>query len=98
LRLINQDRRVGAVWQREGGPRLIRHLLHGPAQSGLIVPSAVRGCDVPRLLERFIPALLQRGGERLRADIIRYGNFARIWPGATLTRLDEAALAMGDGA
>jgi hypothetical protein len=86
---------VGAVWQRRGGPLLVRRLLHGPAPEETLLPRAIEGCDVAELLGRFIPMLDRFGGPRLRADIARFGGFAMLWPGGDLARLDAAALEFG---
>jgi len=97
LRLVNKNRRVGAVWRRHGGPLLVRRLLHGPAPALILLPPTIEGCDVADLLARFIPMLGRFGGSRLKADINRFRDFVMLWPGADLARLDEAALKLGAG-
>ena len=91
LRLVNHNRRVGAVWRREGGPVLVRHLLFHRGQTSLL-PAVVDGCDVRTLIRRFLPILERFGGAKLRRDIRRYASFAESWPGADVLRLDERAL------
>jgi subtilisin family serine protease len=91
LRLINRNRRVGAVWRRCGGPLLVRRLLYGPPPSEVLLPRVVGGCDMAELLARFIPMLDRFGGPRLKADIARFRDFAQAWPGANLAQLDQAA-------
>lgn len=92
LRLINTNTRVAAVWHHGGGPELVRLLLHGPAAHSALLPASVDGREVAGLIERFLPVLDRFGGPRLRADIARYGGFARLWPGADPDLLDAAAL------
>ncbi len=92
LRLVNGNRRVGAVWRRNGGPRLVRRLLYGPPPQQTLLPRAVEGCDVATLLSRFIPMLNRFGGPRLKTDIVRFRTFAALWAGGDLERLDEEAL------
>jgi hypothetical protein len=92
LRLLNHNRRVAAVWRRRGGPRLVRRLLHGPPPHETLLPRAIEGCDVADLLARLLPILDRFGGPRLKADIVRFRDFAMLWPGGDLARLDAAAL------
>jgi subtilisin family serine protease len=98
LRLVNKNRRVGAVWCGCGGPVLVRRLLHGPQPKAILLPPTIEGCDVAKLLARFIPMLDRFGGSRLKMDISRFRDFVMLWPGADLARLDEAALKLGAAA
>lgn len=95
LWLVNNDRRVLVTWRRNGGHLLVRRLLYGPPPSDVLIPAQVDGYDVGSLLERITAALDRAGGSRLRRDLTRFGGFARMWPGATLAELDEAALGTG---
>jgi hypothetical protein len=61
----------------------------------VVIPEAVEGCDVRTLLRNLLPVLAPRGQARLRADLDRYASFIRLWPGADLQRLDDAALRLG---
>jgi subtilisin family serine protease len=97
LRLVNTNRRVLIVWRRLGGPQLVRGLLHGPTPNDMLLPKEVDGLDVAELLTGFLAVLDRFAGDRLRADIARFTDFVRLWPGATLDRLDQAALAYGAG-
>jgi hypothetical protein len=97
LWLVNNNRRVGAVWRRQGGHLLVRHLLHGPQPDGALLPAAVEGCDARALLERLLPLLDRFGGPRLRHDIARFGAFVHTWPDANLERLDDEALSLAAG-
>lgn len=89
LRLVNQNRRVGAVWKRHGGPKLVRHLLDGIAPETPL-PRRIEGCDVQLLIAKFLPVLERYGGAHIRSDIGRYGPFAMAWPGAPVKLLDTA--------
>ncbi len=95
LRLINQNYRVGAIWKRNGGPVLVRHLLYTHQTHQTLLPEVVDGCDVGALLQRLLLILDRFGGERLRSDITRYREFVQRWPGADLAGLDAAALQLG---
>ncbi|HEX2730992.1 MAG TPA: S8 family serine peptidase [Polyangiaceae bacterium] len=92
LRLINKNHKVGAVWRRNGGPLLVRHLLYATRSELTLLPAAVPGCDVRALIPRFLPILRRFGSVRLKADIERFAEFAKIWPGAAVAVLDEHAL------
>ena len=92
LRLIRRNKRVGAVWKRNGGPVVVRHLLHATREPTTILPERVKGHDVRSLIPRFLPILSRFGSARLKADIERFGAFVELWPGADLVALDEQAL------
>lgn len=92
LRLINRNNKVGAVWRKNGGPLLVRHLLYGIEPQVTILPAKVPGCDVRALIPRFLPILTRFASARLKADIERFGAFAASWPGAPVQLLDEQAL------
>jgi len=91
LRLVNQNRRVGAVWRREGGPQLARHLLFGHQAASTLLPSSVDGHEAARLFDRFLPVLDRYGSPKLKDDIERYAHFVQAWPGASVELLDEWA-------
>jgi subtilisin family serine protease len=95
LRLVNENRRVLVVWRRLGGPQLVRRLLHGPAPNDTLLPRTIDGLDVAELLAGFLAVLDRFAGPRLRADLARFADFVRLWPGASLDTLDQAALAYG---
>jgi subtilisin family serine protease len=95
LRLVNENRRVTVAWRRLGGPALVRYLLHGPPPGDPLLPRRIDGCDVAELLGGFVTVLDQFGGPRLRADVVRYADFVKAWPGGSLARLDQVALALG---
>ena len=93
LRLVNGNRRVGAVWRRGGGPLLVRHLLYShAAPQPVLLPRHIEGCDIAALLERFLAILNRFGSARLKTDIARFGGFIKLCPGADLETLDHAAL------
>ncbi|MCS7477948.1 S8 family serine peptidase [Umezawaea endophytica] len=95
LRLVNTNRRVLVVWRRLGGPQVVRRLLHGPTPNDALLPEAVDGLDLAELVSGFLAVLDRFAGPRLQADLTRFADFAKLWPGASLDRLDEAALAHG---
>ena len=93
LRLVNGNRRVGAVWRRRGGPLLVRHLIYShAAPQPVLLPRRIEGCDVIVLLDRFLAVLNRFGSAHLKADIARFAGFIHTCPGADLEILDKAAL------
>jgi hypothetical protein len=97
LRLVNRNRRVGAVWRRNGGPLLARHLLFGHQAQLTVLPQAVVGCDVGNLVRCLLPVLRRFGGVKLKLDIERYASFVQAWPGGDLHLLDQRALELEGG-
>lgn len=96
LRLINHNVRVGAVWQRHGGPALVRHLLYGHQTTPTLLPVQVEGRDVANLIARLLPILDRFGGAQLKGDIADYRAFVAHWTDADLAGLDHEALRLGD--
>lgn len=91
-RLIDTNRRVAAVWQRGGGPALVRGFVFAGAPPDPPVPSAAGAELMARL-----PSLLMRyGGAALRADIVRHARLIATLPGASWDDLD--ALVINGGA
>jgi len=95
LHLINHNARVGAVWRRNGGPLLVRHLLYSHRAPETLLPATVNDRDMCNLIGRFLPILDRFGGARLKADIVRYRGFVESWPGGDLGGLDQQAMRLG---
>jgi hypothetical protein len=87
--LVNENRRVAAVWRGQGGPVLMRHLLEAPIEAEPIIPAEIGGVSVGALLTKLLAILQRHGGERLRADVARYREFVVSTPGARLSDLDQ---------
>jgi hypothetical protein len=87
-RLIDTNRRVGAVWQRHGGPALVRRLVFADSLPDPPIPAELATAASRDLLANLLKLLMRFGGEALRADIVRYGPFAQSVPGATWDELD----------
>ncbi len=96
LRLINHNARVGAVWRRQGGPFLVRHLLLGRPPQDTLLPARVEGCDVASLIQRFIPIVDRFSDGKLKRDIERYRDFVGAWPAVGLGELDAEALRLAE--
>lgn len=92
LRLVNNNSKVAAVWQHQGGPLLVRHLLVSHSTNLIVIPAVVDGHDVNFLLQRFLWILKRFGNSNLRLDIERYNSFVQSWPGGDLQLLDQRSL------
>jgi subtilisin family serine protease len=88
-RLIDSNRRVAAVWQRHGGPGLVRSLVFAPEPQDPPVPSALAAAAPRELIEKLLTILLRFGGPSLRDDIMRHGKLLQAMPGASWDELDR---------
>jgi len=71
LRLINENRRVAAVWHRSGASALVGLLARMVGQPEVALPETLHGHPVRRTLEQMREVLLRFGSPRLRADLER---------------------------
>jgi hypothetical protein len=83
--LIRGNRRVGAVWQRIGGPLLIQHLLRRVFDPARPLPDELRGVPVASGIARLFTVLRRYGSSNLQRDIERYGSLMLALEGQTLT-------------
>jgi hypothetical protein len=88
-RLINSNRRVAAVWQRHGGPSLIRSLVFAPQPQDPPVPAALATGAPRELVQKLLGILLRFGGPSLRDDIQRHGSLLQAMSGASWDKLDR---------
>ncbi len=73
VRLVNHNRRVGAVWRRNGGPELVQTALT-MAQSGeKQVPRQINGRPIAECLRKMQEIFARYGSAQLAADLRRYG-------------------------
>lgn len=87
-RLINTQKKVGAVWQRHGGPALIRTIVFGERDIDPPIPEKLGKKRMDVLIERLLPVLHRFGGPELTADLKRYDKLARNLPGKRVGDLD----------
>lgn len=87
-RLIDTNRRVAAVWQRHGGPALVRDIVFAAHPPDRPVPAAFANSESRTLVARFLQMLLRFGGDELRADIVRHASLMQALPGASWDELD----------
>jgi hypothetical protein len=85
--LIRGNRRVGAVWQRIGGPLLIRHLLRRVFEPARPLPDELGGVPVASGIARFFGVLRRYGSASLQRDIEHYGPLMLALEGQTLNQV-----------
>jgi hypothetical protein len=66
--LINKNRRVAVVWQRNQGPEFMRAAIRGVPHD-VVVPKEVNGVSLEVLLLRMADALQRHGSPELRRAI-----------------------------
>lgn len=91
-RLIDTNRRVGAVWQRHGGPMLVRHIVLSREQPDPPLPEWIGDKPTAVLIEKLIAILARYGGTDLKADTERYRDFVRRLPGLQIAEIDAVAV------
>jgi subtilisin family serine protease len=85
--LIRSNRRVGAVWQRIGGPLLVRHLLLGVFEPDRPLPENLAGIPLSSGIRRLFAALRKYGSPELKRDLDRFGPLMLALEGRTLNAL-----------
>ena len=93
-RLIDTNRRVAAVWQRHGGPALVRGIFFAQQLPDPPIPAGLAGGEPGALVPSLLRVLLRFGGEALRADIARHAPLMLALPGS---RWDELDALIGGG-
>jgi hypothetical protein len=69
LRLVNENRRVGARWQRNRGPTLLNELLRASREQARRLPEAIDGIPVHEMVQGITGVLARFGSDQLRADM-----------------------------
>lgn len=86
--LIDTNRRVAAVWQRHGGPALVRGIAFADYPPDPPIPANGVETQPIALMTRLLKMLARYGGETLRADVARYAPLIYALPGASWDELD----------
>jgi hypothetical protein len=73
LDLVNTNRRVGAVWQRNGGSQLVQGLLRMLQFRDQRLPSEINERPLPECLRKIQEILMRYGSAALAADLSEYG-------------------------
>jgi hypothetical protein len=77
------------VWQRHGGPALVRGIAFADYPPDPPIPAALDSGEPRALVSRLLRVLLRFGGETLRADIVRHASLVQALPGASWDQLDD---------
>jgi hypothetical protein len=72
--LVTTNRRVGAVWKRNGGAEIVQSLReHAEAGDDELLPDTIAGKPRAHCLARIAQALMRFGSPALVADLRKYG-------------------------
>lgn len=71
--LVNTNRRVAAVWHRNGGPQILQALLRIAQIPGQRIPSEIDGKPLAACLKRIQSVLTRYGSEALSSDLREFG-------------------------
>lgn len=88
-RLIDTNRRVAAVWQRYGGPALVRGIALADRPPDPPIPASLAAAQPLALMTRLLNVLVRYGSENLCADIARHASLVQALPGARWNELDD---------
>ena len=72
--LIDTNRRVAAVWHRQGGPGMIQTVLDAVRSRTLAIPDSIRGRSWGERVAGILAIFERYGSARLREDIVRFGR------------------------
>lgn len=79
LHLVNHNRRVAVVWQRNQGPAFIHSALAGRAPHEVVIPKEMNGVPLEMLLLRMGDVLQRHGSLELRRAIAERAVQALHW-------------------
>jgi hypothetical protein len=82
-RLISTNRRVAAVWHRNGGPRLLQRVLDLVSRPGATVPAEIGGRPLADGLARIASVLERYASPAFAADLRRNGALLAALAGLT---------------
>jgi hypothetical protein len=85
--LIRSNRRVGAVWQRVGGPSLVRQLMQRVFDPDRPLPNTIKDVSLAKAVGRFLDVLRRYGSPDLCRDIERFGGMMTALEGRSLNGL-----------
>jgi subtilisin family serine protease len=79
--LVNENKRVAAVWQRNKGPLLTHHVIRAAMLPEAPLPDTLEGLAVATLLDNIAAALMEHGGQDLREALRQALPLAEKLPG-----------------
>ena len=71
--LLNTNRRVAAVWHRNGGPQILQALLRVAQIPGQRIPSEIDGKPLAACLKKIQSVLTRYGSGALSTDLREFG-------------------------
>jgi hypothetical protein len=94
LDLVNGNRRVATIWQRNGGPQIISAVVEMARSSDARLPEVINGEPFENRLNSIAQCLSRYGSEALSTDLARYGPRLALLGGVSypqlLSRLQQA--------
>jgi hypothetical protein len=81
--MINKNRRVAAVWARNGGPQILQGLIDSMQSPEQAIPSHVNGRPLPQCLAGIQQILIRHGSPALAADLREHGPTLTQFAGLT---------------
>jgi hypothetical protein len=87
VRIVNEERRVAAVWHRMEGPHLLRTAVGWQGDARPPIPARLAGRPVTQGLARLLRLLERYASPPLLHDLLAYRDFALALPGASLASL-----------
>jgi hypothetical protein len=71
--LVNRNRRVAAVWARNGGPQIVQGMIGVLQSPNHLIPAQIDGRPLPECLTRIQQAFMRYGSLELSSDLHKYG-------------------------
>ena len=82
-KLVNNNRRVGTAWRRNGGPQILQNVLQVIQSPNHALPAQIDGKPLAQCLDGLQSAFERYGSQQLVADIAAYGPPLRALAGLT---------------
>lgn len=85
--LIDTNRRVAVVWQRNGGPLLFQLVLNAVQHPDAAIPRDLNGRPLDACFTNILRVLDEHGSASLRSDIAKFGHAWTLLPGVSFNEL-----------
>ena len=85
--IIQNQRRVATVWQRQNGSALLRMVARAPLEPNLPLPTEVDGLPVREGLRAFLEQIERYASDELKRDLSRHRSLLLSLPGHSYTEV-----------
>jgi hypothetical protein len=96
VELVNSNRRVATVWQRNGGPQILQAALGALQRRDQVLPQEVNGKPLLDCLEEIKRILLRYASPSLAADLTQFAPRLTRLTGLTYTQMLSALQSASD--